>query len=284
LLKYENSRKLRSNRFHSLLGPFTSQYDYVYVLNCSIIQYSHLKNQSIGPEIICHLAGIARKVLLHCYNDFLDCLIILWHLLIFNFSFVVLLPFSRHCQYRLSVWWSEIEALSGQRNSLLPRLCLLLQPTFRPLRQAFPVRFDISRPLPTFAIPSSTFIDFIPSSFYFLDLSTRPVVSIHFSTMINPLRALSMHSSMFIDIAPQNLYRNDCSGFFLHWFRQNCPRVTCASQWMSSRSLGDFVERIKSVGSASPDLFLISWRRQFLQNSFKTLRDTRCPTHPLAWQ
>jgi hypothetical protein len=37
----------------------------------SMIQYSYLKNQSIGPDILAHLTGIATKVLRHCHNDFL---------------------------------------------------------------------------------------------------------------------------------------------------------------------------------------------------------------------
>jgi hypothetical protein len=58
----------------------------------------------------------------------------------------------------------------------------------------------IPRPHPTFPIPSSTFIVFTPSSFCFLDLSICPTLSTHFSTMIDPPRALPMHSSMLIDI------------------------------------------------------------------------------------
>jgi hypothetical protein len=48
----------------------------------SRIQYSYLKNQPIGPEIMCHLAGIAMKISLHCHNHILYCLIIPYNLLI----------------------------------------------------------------------------------------------------------------------------------------------------------------------------------------------------------
>jgi hypothetical protein len=41
----------------------------------SIIQSSHLQTQSIGPDIVPRLAGIATKVLRHCGNDFLYWLI-----------------------------------------------------------------------------------------------------------------------------------------------------------------------------------------------------------------
>jgi hypothetical protein len=62
--------------------------------------------------------------------------------------------------------------------------------------QAFTIRFNISRSRhpysvtsPNIADPVSTFIDFIPSLFCFLDLSIHPISSIHFSTMIDPLWA-----------------------------------------------------------------------------------------------
>jgi hypothetical protein len=44
---------------------------FIVVSTFSIIQYSDLKNQSIGPGIICHLAGIATKALLH-FHDYLQ--------------------------------------------------------------------------------------------------------------------------------------------------------------------------------------------------------------------
>jgi hypothetical protein len=65
---------------------------------------------------------------------------------------------------------------------------------------------NIPRHLPTF--PFSTFIDFTPPSFCFLDLYISPIPLIHFSTMINPLGGPPMHPSMFIDIArPRSAFR-----------------------------------------------------------------------------
>jgi hypothetical protein len=48
----------------------------------SIIQYSYLRKQSIGPDIIPHLAGIATKVFRRYHNYFLYWLIISYNLLI----------------------------------------------------------------------------------------------------------------------------------------------------------------------------------------------------------
>jgi hypothetical protein len=59
---------------------------------------------------------------------------------------------------------------------------------------------DMPLPLATFLIPSSTVIDFTSLSFCFLGLSIPPILSIHFSAMIDPLRAPPMDFSTFVDI------------------------------------------------------------------------------------
>jgi hypothetical protein len=69
---------------------------------------------------------------------------------------------------------------------------------------------DIPRLLLTVPILSSTFVDFTPSSFCFLDLAIRPITPIRFSIMIDSLRARPMHSSILVDIARSH------SGFRSH--------------------------------------------------------------------
>jgi hypothetical protein len=119
--------------------------------------------------------------------------------------------------------------LSGRCASILPRLDLLRHSTsvdltapsadvppatsrdfkLSPFTSIFrsPV-IHVPRPLPTFPIPSSTFIDFTPSFFCFFDLSICSTSSIHCTTMIDPPRVPTMHYSMDVDITrPHSTFR-----------------------------------------------------------------------------
>jgi hypothetical protein len=58
----------------------------------------------------------------------------------------------------------------------------------------------IPRVLPTFAIQSSTFLDFTIFSSCFFDLPIRAISSISFSTIIDGSRAPRIHSSISLDL------------------------------------------------------------------------------------
>jgi hypothetical protein len=86
-------------------------------------------------------------------------------------------------------------------------------PTFRALRHAIshfphPLRHSaipafiihLSRPFPQFPIPSSTFLDFIPSWLGFFNLPINQISVISFSTITDSPQAPSIHSSMLFNI------------------------------------------------------------------------------------
>jgi hypothetical protein len=138
-----------------------------------------------------------------------------------NFSLAVSLPFSRYCQYSLSIGRSETEAFSGRLASLLPRLCFLQHSTSLDLPApsadvSLPTSSDSNFPhsLRHSAIPSSMFRGLSPHSRFHprrssisphlrSAFSTFPSARFRqftFSTMVDPLQAHPMHFSMFVDI------------------------------------------------------------------------------------
>jgi hypothetical protein len=132
------------------------------VFTFSIIQYSHLKDQLIGPEILCHLTEIATKVMLHCYNYFLRCLIIPYNLFISrshpcfrsrditNMVFLYDDQKLRRCLVGVPLSFLACVSSGTRRPFAFPPL----QPTFRPLRQAIS---SFLHSLRHSAIPSSIF-------------------------------------------------------------------------------------------------------------------------------
>jgi hypothetical protein len=206
-------------------------YHCFYILNYSI----HLKNQLIGPEIVCHFAGIVSKVPLHCRNCFLYCLIIPCNLWISRSQ-------SRFCSRDIA---NTVFLYDGQKlrcwvvgvppsSSPVPPPALDVSPAMSGDLESFPCAstfrdpaVDIPQARPIFPSPSSTFIHFTPSSFCFLDYSIRPISSIHFSVMVDLLRAGRMHSSMSVDIARHHSAFRSLS--FLNkcvFNRVNVPHVT----------------------------------------------------------
>jgi hypothetical protein len=153
-----NSDRTVSVHFYEYSGPN------IIICTFSIIQCSHLKNRSNGLDIICHLAGITTKILLHCRNYFLYWLIIPCNLFLClsqsrfrSRDIANIVSLYDDQKLRLQVVGVPSSFLACVSSGIRRPLTFPpLQPTFRPLRQAVS---NFPHSLRHSVIPSSIFPD-----------------------------------------------------------------------------------------------------------------------------